>query len=59
MLPPGSTMTYFVGVARGDLLSSYNSELGAEMTVSYFSAGSKAPHTDVFQPSWLDRRKAQ
>ncbi len=54
ILPPGATVTYFLGLADGNLPNKYSSPDGVEVEVSYSSKDPDKKHRESFVLSLLD-----
>lgn len=55
LLPPGATLSYFVGPASSDLVATYSSDEGVYVEVEYGSSETSGSHQESFEISLLDR----
>ena len=55
LLPPGATLTYFIGPASPDLIATYSSEQGVSVALQYGSSETSGSHLESFEMSLLDR----
>lgn len=53
-LPPGATLTYFLGPAAGALLDNYLAPKGVSVHDSYFSPTTQVRYQEIFLVSLLD-----
>ena len=54
LLPPGATLTYFIGPASPDLVARYSSDQGVSVALEYGSSENSGSHQESFEISLLD-----
>jgi len=59
LLPPGATLTYFIGPASPELIGTYSTDRGVEVNLEYRSSETAQVHHDTLEVSLLDRYGAK